>query len=94
MASLIFRAKTLGYLNQGQNEYIWRQMSARGYRLNEPVLLSPNDEKPTLLKEIFDHVKQELDYDEFELSHVFSMHYDEIAQLYSIKNKSGLRLVK
>ncbi|WP_148244159.1 helix-turn-helix domain-containing protein [Enterobacter asburiae] len=94
MASVIFRAKTLGYLNQGQNEYIWRQMSARGYRLNEPVQLSPDNEKPTLLKEIFEHVKQELDYDESELSQVFSIHYDEIEQLYPINKKTGLRLVK
>lgn len=69
-------------------------MSARGYRLNEPVQLSPDNEKPTLLKEIFEHVKQELDYDESELSQVFSIHYDEIEQLYPINKKTGLRLVK
>lgn len=94
MASIIFRAKTLGFVNQGQNEYIWRQMSSRGYRLNEPVQLSANDEKPTLLAEIFNHVKQELDYDEDELAQVFSLNYEEIERLYPMNKKSGLRLVK
>lgn len=94
MASLIFRAKTLGFLNQGQNEYIWRQMSSRGYRLNEPVQLSKNDEHPTLLLEMFDLVQHELDYNEEELSQLFSLSYEEIQDLYPVKRKQGLRLIK
>lgn len=94
MASIIFRAKTLGFLNQGQNEYIWRQMSSRGYRINEPVQLSRDGENPTLLAEIFEHVKQELEYDNDEISQVFSLNFDEIQKLYLINKSNTLRLVK
>lgn len=94
MASIIFRAKTLGFLNQGQNAYIWRQMSSRGYRINEPVQLSRDGESPTLLAEIFEHVKQELEYDNNEISQVFSLNFDEIQKLYLINKNNALRLVK
>lgn len=94
MASIIFRAKTLGFLNQGQNEYIWRQMSSRGYRINEPVQLSRDRENPTLLAEIFEHVKQDLEYDNDEISQVFSLNFDEIQKLYPINKSNTLRLVK
>ncbi len=94
MASIIFRAKTLGFLNQGQNEYIWRQMSSRGYRINEPVQLARDGENPTLLAEIFEHVKQELEYDNDEISQVFSLNFDEIQKLYLINKSNTLRLVK
>jgi Zn-dependent peptidase ImmA (M78 family)/DNA-binding XRE family transcriptional regulator len=94
MASIIFRAKTLGFLNQGQNEYIWRQMSSRGYRINEPVQLARDGESPTLLAEIFEHVKQELEYNNDEISQVFSLNFDEIQKLYLINKSNTLRLVK
>ena len=93
MASVIFRAKTLGFINQGQNEYLWRQMSSRGYRLNEPIQLDLNGEKPTLLAEIFDHLKQELGYDNNEISSVFSLNYSEILNMYHLKQPNILRLV-
>lgn len=93
MASLIFRAKTLGFLKQGQNEYLWRQMSSRGYRLNEPVQLEVNGEKPTLLTEIFDHLKHDLEYDNNEISSVFSLNYSEIQSMYNLKPHNFLRLV-
>lgn len=94
MGSIIFRAKTLGFINQGQNEYIWRQMSARGYRLNEPVQLPLNEEKPTLLAEIFDHVKRDLEYDNDEISQVFSLNFEEVQRLYQLNKTSPLRLVQ
>ncbi|HFJ4332818.1 TPA: ImmA/IrrE family metallo-endopeptidase [Serratia liquefaciens] len=94
MGALIYRAKTLGMLTAGQNDYIWRQMSSRGFRTNEPIKLEPLGEKPTLLDELFEHLKQELNYEPEEISQVFSLNFSELQSLYTLKSSHGLRLVQ
>lgn len=94
MAALFYRAKTLGTITPGQSDWIWRQMSARGYRTNEPIKLDALNEKPTLLHEMFEHVKSELGYEYDELSFIFHIFPAELNKLYGIKSPTSLRLVR
>ncbi len=94
MAALFYKAKQIGAITPGQSDWIWRQMSARNYRKNEPIRLDVNDEKPTLLSEIFDYVKADLGYENSELTSVLCLHPQEIDALYFDKVRHGLRLVR
>ena len=49
MAALLMRAHKLKFLSDNQHTYLWKQISARGYRLREPPELDFEHEKPELL---------------------------------------------
>ena len=93
MASLLYRAKTLNTITAGQSDWIWRQMSMKGYKTDEPVKLEVNGEQPTLLAAIIDHLREELGYNLDELATVFSLHLPEVNKLYGIGLTSHLRIV-
>ncbi|CRX53633.1 ImmA/IrrE family metallo-endopeptidase [Yersinia enterocolitica] len=93
MASLLYRAKTLKTITSGQSDWIWRQMSIKGYKIDEPVKLDANDEKPTLLNAIIEHAKDDLGYNPAELASIFNLHLPEVNQLYNFGNHSHLRVV-
>jgi len=50
--SLIRRAKELGTISQNQYEYLFKQISLRGWRTREPANLDPPPEVPRSLPEI------------------------------------------
>ncbi|WP_339389332.1 helix-turn-helix domain-containing protein [Xenorhabdus sp. PB61.4] len=94
MSALFYRAKALGAITAGQSDWIWRQMSARGYRVDEPIKLDVNGEQPTLLDEMFSYISAELGYNPNELASVFNLHDSEMKSLYGSKKYPSLRLVK
>ena len=94
MAALIYRAKVLKQISYGQYEYIWRQMSARRYRINEPVQLEQQGESPSLLPELFKQMKEDMDYSPDEITQVLGLHYSELNQLYGFEQERRLRLVR
>ncbi|WP_140921094.1 helix-turn-helix domain-containing protein [Limnobaculum xujianqingii] len=93
MAFILYRAKTLNAITAGQSDWIWRQMAIKRYKIDEPVKLEVNGEKPTLLNEMIEYVREELSYDQNELASVFSLHLPEVRQLYGLNGQSHLRLV-
>ena len=46
---MVYRCKELGILNERKVEYLWRQMSARGMRREEPLDAVFGTESPTVL---------------------------------------------
>jgi Zn-dependent peptidase ImmA (M78 family)/transcriptional regulator with XRE-family HTH domain len=52
MASLLYRAGDLGLLNRNQSEYLWKQISALGWRLREPQETDFPPEEPTVFPRI------------------------------------------
>ena len=49
VAAMVYRSKDLGILSKSQVEYLWRQLSAKGYRKEEPLDTVFKTECPTLL---------------------------------------------
>lgn len=94
MASIVYRAKALNRISHGQYEYIWRQISAKNWRLNEPVILDVANEKPTLLKALFAHLQDNMDYTNTELAQVLGLHYNELKDMYPLGGQQRIRLVK
>jgi hypothetical protein len=46
---MVYRCKELEILSKSQVEYLWRQLSAKGMRKEEPLDRSFKTERPTLL---------------------------------------------
>lgn len=97
MSSLLFRAKTLNKLDRYKEDYLWRQMSARGYRVREPATLDFEKEQPTLMGALVSNLTERLGYSAVELESALHLHYQELAQMYSLPDRakaSSLRAVK
>lgn len=85
MAALIYRAKALGKITEGQSTYLWRTMSARGYRLKEPDALSFRREEPTLFPGLAKYFSTELGYEPRELEGALHLPYNELVTLYGFE---------
>jgi Zn-dependent peptidase ImmA (M78 family)/transcriptional regulator with XRE-family HTH domain len=82
MASLLFRAKTLGTITPNQARYLWTQMSRAGYRLREPLELDARSEVPHLLYELVEVHLRELGYTREDLRKVLKLEPDEMLAAY------------
>lgn len=94
MQSLVFVAKDLGLLTDGQAQTIWKQFSAKKYKLREPPELDFALEPTSLGKGVINaHLKQ-LGYTQEELAKALVLHVDDLRELYGLEQpRGGLRIV-
>jgi Zn-dependent peptidase ImmA (M78 family)/transcriptional regulator with XRE-family HTH domain len=90
MQSIIVRSHQLDKISDNQYQYLFRQLSAKGYRTCEPVPIPP--EEPTLFRDLLEFHRKSLGRDledlaQFlgELEHNFALYYGH--------NFSNFRLV-
>lgn len=94
MQSLVFVAKDLGLLTDGQAQVIWKAFSAKKYKLREPIELDFPIEPTSLDKRLIGAHLDELGYSLEELAATLVATTDDVRDLYSLpKPKGGLRLV-
>jgi Zn-dependent peptidase ImmA (M78 family)/transcriptional regulator with XRE-family HTH domain len=94
MGSLIYRAHTIGLTSENQNSYLWRQMSALGYRKREPAELDFAPEQPAVLPDIVQVHLTELGYSTTELSKALHLHEPEMIRSFGLTpRRAGLKLV-
>lgn len=93
MGALIMRAKNLATVEPAKLDYLWRQMSLKGYRMREPASLDLDPERPSVMPGLLANVTGPIGYDETDLVGALHLHYDELAKLYDLKPLSKLRLV-
>jgi Zn-dependent peptidase ImmA (M78 family) len=84
MAALLMRAHKLKFLTDNQNVYLWKQISARGYRLREPAQLDFEPERPELLSQIVRLHFDSLEYTAASLSKLLCVHEREFRDLYQL----------
>lgn len=89
MASILFRAKTLGAITANQARYLWTQMSQAGYRLREPIELDADSEVPHLLYELVDVHVRELGYTTEDLYRILNLELDELSAEYFQPPRTG-----
>lgn len=94
MAALIVRATALKRLDKSKAEYMWRMMSMKGYRTREPASLDFAQEKPTLMEALLQNLTNDMSYSETDLAQTLHLHYQELAQMYSLPMSTGLRRIK
>ncbi|WKB54337.1 helix-turn-helix domain-containing protein [Eleftheria terrae] len=95
MAALIVRATTIGRLDPNKAQYLWRVMSARGYRLREPLSCDFPAEQPTLFGALITNLTETMGYTENDLEKALHLQYSELSEMYGLKSKQhALRLVR
>lgn len=67
MTSILKRALDLGKIEKEKYDIYMRMFSKRGYRYKEPVELDLPDEKPHLLRDIFEFYRNDFSYTENEI---------------------------
>jgi Zn-dependent peptidase ImmA (M78 family)/transcriptional regulator with XRE-family HTH domain len=92
MQAVLMKAKALGRISQYQGRRLWMQLSALGYRTEEPVPLPP--EEPTLVRELIDIHRRDLGYNDDEIASSLHVTLDEMRELYTPAGRGGLRVVK
>ena len=83
MQSIIMRAKTLGLLSRNQEEYLWKQMSARKWRIREPAELDFPHEVPSVISNLVKIFREHLGYSAEEISSLLHIPETEFLKLYS-----------
>lgn len=86
IGALLMAADKHGRLEPNQKQYLWKQMSARGYRLREPPELDFPHEQPTLLKNLLDVHSRALGYSPEDLATLLHAYDAEIAHLYPVSD--------
>lgn len=85
MQSLIMRAKALGLLTCNQDEYLWKQLSFRRWRLREPAELDFPHERPTVVGNLVKIFRDHLGYSSEELSKLLHVFETDLESLYPTK---------
>ena len=63
MAFLLYRLGALGILTRHQSEYLWKKISALGWRTREPHETDISTEKPTVFPGVVRYHSEQLGYD-------------------------------
>lgn len=80
MQALLMRAKNLGTMSPHQLKYIWMQLSAEGYRKNEPQFFQT--EKPLLLEQIINAYLEDLGYTNEEIASLLDLSLNDFNEIY------------
>lgn len=97
MQALLYRARVVGAITANQSQYLWRQISALGYRRNEPPELDFPAEEPSVLPEIIRVHLEDLGYEIKDLCSVLHMFEDDLRRIHPLPGNPGgpnLRVVK
>ena len=95
MAALLYRSKEIGAVTENQSQYLWRQMSAMGYRRTEPPELDLKVEMPTVIPEIVRLHLEDLGYDLSDLAEALRTSEEDLRALHPLPGTtSRLRVVK
>jgi Zn-dependent peptidase ImmA (M78 family) len=82
MQSVIMRAKSLGLLSRNQEEYLWKQMSVRKWRLREPPELDFPPERPSVVPNLVKIFREHLGYSAEELAKLLRISLADLNALY------------
>lgn len=84
MAALLMRAHKLKFLSDNQYTYLWKQISARGYRLREPAALDFEREQPEVLGQLMKFHLGGLGYSTAELAKFLCLYETDLNALYGL----------
>jgi Zn-dependent peptidase ImmA (M78 family) len=91
MQSIIMRAKSLGLLSRNQEEYLWKQMSFRKWRLREPPELDFPTEQPSVVPNLVKIFREHLGYSAQELAKLLRVSETDLAELYPVEAEDRTR---
>ncbi len=84
MAAIARRAKELGSITERQYRSLVMRLNRLGFRTNEPPELNVAPEDPSLLSEMFELYRRDLDYSQSELASLLGVREDELRLTYGL----------
>lgn len=94
MAFLLYRAGAIGAVTRHQTEYLWRKLSALGWRTREPQETDFPPEMPTVFPRLVQMHGEDLAYDLEGLQDLLSANTSDVIRMYhSYLAKAGSLLV-
>ena len=97
MQALLYRAMTVQAITKNQSQYLWRQISALGYRRSEPPELDFPAEEPDVLPQMIRVHLDELGYEVEELCSALHVFEDDLRSMHPLPgnpSSPNLRLIK
>jgi Zn-dependent peptidase ImmA (M78 family)/DNA-binding XRE family transcriptional regulator len=98
VAALLYRAGAGGFISKNQSDYLWRQLSMRGWRKTEPPETQFAPEPTALFDRIISLHFGDLGYTADDFASMLHLDVDEAGALYGVKRpvstKPQLRVVK
>lgn len=98
VASLLYRAGASGLISGNQSSYLWRQLSARGWRKTEPIETQFPYEPTRLFEHVLALHKEQLGYSLEDFSELLKLVPEEVSNMYGLaylpKDKPRLWVVK
>lgn len=98
MQFLLFQAKVIGCLSDNQSQYLWKQISALGWRTREPAETDFPHEEPKLFPKILNLHLEDLGYEISDFSDLLHFEPNDLRFLYGIQGntteRSHLHIVK
>jgi len=92
MNALLKRAQDLNTVQPNRAKNLWIEMSRQGFRRQEPPELEPYREQPTLLKNMIEFYKEELEYTDEELASALTLPKKEMVEKYYTCDKPKLKI--
>lgn len=86
MQALLMQAHGIGAISNNQSQYLWKQISARKYRLREPPELDFPSEKPTVVEAIIRLHLGTLGYTLSDLATILHEFESGVTAMYPIEN--------
>ena len=97
MAFLLYRAGVLDVLTRHQAEYLWKKLSALGWRTREPQSTDFAPEEPTVFPRLIQLHSDDLEYDLASLAGLLNTSLEDLQRMYGTylgKGKPLLYVVK
>jgi Zn-dependent peptidase ImmA (M78 family)/transcriptional regulator with XRE-family HTH domain len=96
MQALLMSASELLPLDIHRKQYLWKQMSARGYRLREPPEADFEKEQPTIVASLLDVHLNALGYSADDLAKLLHVHSSGFSDYYPSENtrKNKITILK
>jgi Zn-dependent peptidase ImmA (M78 family)/transcriptional regulator with XRE-family HTH domain len=82
MQFLLYRAGALDLVTRHQTEYLWKRISALGWRTREPQETDIQPEKPTVFPKLVRHHAETLGYGIEDLKSLLNIDADDLRRLY------------
>lgn len=82
MAFLLYRASAIGALTRHQSEYLWKRLSALGWRTREPPETDFEYEQPSVFPRLIKLHADDLQYDLETLKALLSMSVSDLRRIY------------
>jgi Zn-dependent peptidase ImmA (M78 family)/DNA-binding Xre family transcriptional regulator len=80
MAAILYWAEKLGRITPNHSRYIWTQLSGRGYKKNEPIIVELD--QPTLVKRMLNMFMEDKQFSKNEIAEIFCLTKEELEQKY------------